>query len=214
MTDEYCLYCKQVYLCENIEHSMDPQLTPDQSLRIIQDMVLQAKKSFHRFSYYFLLWGVLLTVATLVEYAAAVQGWPHGWAIWPLMGVLGGLLSARYGARESRRQGVETFTDRVVLAIWLAYMVTLVLVIVCSVLVDRTPGPWVTILTGLPTFATGRIIRFMPLVLGGVGFWVIGAASCFTTGTTGALLFALAMVVGYIVPGFMLRRQEDGVRTS
>ena len=43
-------------------------MTPEQSLRLIQSMIGQAKRSFSRVSFYFLLWGVLLTLAMLATY--------------------------------------------------------------------------------------------------------------------------------------------------
>jgi hypothetical protein len=72
----------------------------------------------------------------------------------------------------------------------------------------------VTVLTGLPTFATGAILRFKPLIIGGILFWCIGAAGFFVPGTEGALLYVGAMFFGYIVPGYLLKRQEDAVRAA
>ncbi len=37
----------------------------------------------------------------------------------------------------------------------------------------------IIVLTGLPTFLTGQLIRFRPLILGGILFWVLGAISYF-----------------------------------
>ena len=47
---------------------MEPALTPQQSLQLIEQMIGQAKRSFQRMSFYFLLWGVLLTLAMLTTY--------------------------------------------------------------------------------------------------------------------------------------------------
>jgi hypothetical protein len=66
----------------------------------------------------------------------------------------------------------------------------------------------------MPTFITGGILRFRPLVVGGVLFWLFGMVSLFVWPEQGALLFGLALVTGYIIPGILLKRQEDGVRTA
>lgn len=193
---------------------MNTTLDPAQSLKLIEDMIGQAKRSFSRMSFYFLLWGCLLLVATLTEYFVGAAGLSNGWLGWPILGTLGGVVSAVHGAREGRKSGVSTFTDRVFMWIWSAFTLTLVIVIISSVAVDQRPGPWVSIITGMPTFITGGILRFRPLMAGGVLFWVFGLLALFVWPEHGALLFGLALLLGYIIPGILLKRQEDGVRTA
>ncbi|MBK7268463.1 MAG: hypothetical protein IPI07_02725 [Flavobacteriales bacterium] len=58
-------------------------------------------------------------------------------------------------------------------------------------------------------------MRFRPLILGGILFWVAGIAMQFTQDA--AILVGLycgAMLLGYIVPGVLLKRQEDVLRTA
>jgi hypothetical protein len=57
-------------------------------------------------------------------------------------------------------------------------------------------------------------MRFRPLIFGGVLFWVLGAVSYFVDMQTMALLYIAAMLFGYLVPGYLLKRQEDGLRTA
>jgi hypothetical protein len=193
---------------------MERTMTPDESLHVIESMIQQAKQSFHRMSFYFLLWGFVLLGATLFEYFMASTGRPYGWGAWPVLGTVAGIASGIRGAREGRRVGVSTAMDRVFAWLWSGFTITLVLLIAASVAREMNPGPLVMVLTGLPTFVTGMMIRFRPLVVGGLLFWAIGTASFFVDGTTGALLFAVAMVFGYIIPGLLLKRQEDGLRTA
>ena len=77
---------------------METDLTPEQSLKLIESMIGSAKRSFHRISFYFLLWGVILIGAMLSEYFAARAGSSlHGKA-WGVAGLVGGIISAVRGA--------------------------------------------------------------------------------------------------------------------
>ena len=67
------------------------------------------------------------------------------------------------------------------------------------------PSGYIMILTGLPTVLTGKLIKFNPLVLGGVAFWALGTLAVFFLPAYGDLLFIFSMIVGYLVPGFMMR---------
>ena len=57
---------------------MEKELTPEQSLATIEQMIADAKRSFHRNSFYFLLWGTLLIAAMIFNYAMAVAHNPMG----------------------------------------------------------------------------------------------------------------------------------------
>jgi hypothetical protein len=194
---------------------MEQELTPSESLKLIETMIGQAKQSFHRGSFYFLLWGVLLIAAMSFNYVMAVRGNPIGEYAWPTVGMLGGILSWIHGAREAKRQHVRTMTDRMMIWLRAGYLATLLVTMIGS----GTSGGHmavgsIIVLTGLPTFITGQLMRFRPLIFGGVLFWVLGAVSYFVDMQTMALLYIAAMLFGYLVPGYLLKRQEDGLRTA
>ena len=167
-------------------------------------------------SFYFLLWGFLLIAAMVVTFLLrdSVSGWQHG-AAWGVAGTLGGIISAVRGAREGRKEPVSNPMDSTIGWLWSAFVITMILLIAFSVRsrVDATIA--ITMLTGLPTFITGQAMRFRPLVLGGVLFWLAGVAMLFVTDPLGVLvIYCSAMVLGYIVPGILLKRHEDGLRAA
>lgn len=182
-------------------------------LELINEMISVAKRSFVKMSYYFLLWGWLLFAAGLTEYLLRTQlGYAHiAWIGWPIVGVLGGILAAVRGNKESKSAGATTYMNRVFTYLWGGFVVTLVLYIVASVMHHTNPGPGIIILTGLPTFVSGGIMRFKPLLIGGCTFWVLGIAAHVLPAEWSSLLFCLALVLGYLVPGYLLQKAErDG----
>lgn len=196
---------------------MEQDLTPEQSLKLIESMIGQAKKSFHRMSFYFLLWGVLLTLAMASQLLAVQLGW-HGKYIgmfWVGASILGGIASAVHGFREGKRERVETLADRVLMWLWIGFMITLFATIAgAGVAGYTTPVGSIMLLTGLPTFITGQMIKFKPLIIGGILFWVLGTISFFADPLWIGILNITGMLFGYIIPGFMLQRQENGLRTA
>lgn len=195
---------------------MDTNLTPEQSLKLIDSMISQAKRSFHRMSFYFLLWGVLLTGAMLATYLLREQ--PDAWGQgvpWGVAGILGGVISSIHGARQGKLQAVANPMDGTIGWLWSSFVITMLITIVCSVMSKQDPGAMITLLTGIPTFMTGQIIRFKPLIAGGIIFWVAGILMHLTgDALLLTLLYCGAMLLGYIVPGIILKRQEDGLRTA
>ncbi len=194
---------------------MEQELTPSESLKLIETMIGQAKQSFRRNSFYFLMWGVLLIAAMVFNYVMALQDSPIGKYAWPVVGLLGGLLSWLHGARETKEQHVRTIMDRMMIWVWAGYLATMLVIMMGS---GASGGAMsaasIIVLTGLPTFLTGQLMRFKPLIFGGVLFWVLGAAAYFVDMQAVALLYIAAMLFGYLLPGYLLKRQEDGLRTA
>ena len=139
-----------------------------QSMEIIAKMIQESRKSLHRNSFYFILWGMLLIPAGIAEYF--LMGTSNYWMIWPFIGVVGGVFSFIYGKKESKRRGVHTAGDRITSYTWGAFGATLVFVIIYSVSKQLTPHPLILITAGLATFISGGISQFKPFVWGGCVF--------------------------------------------
>ncbi len=180
-------------------------ISNEQRLAIISEMVTKACFNFSRGSFYFILWGVLLFISAIYEYPAdQVLELSAPWIGWPIAGVVGGIISAVY-SRKAYSDQPSSHLDRVYSSIWMVYFLTLILLVVAWVSNKVNPGSYIMILTGFPTFLTGYILRFKPLQWGGVAFWVLGFVSLYWLEDYRSLIFALSMILGYAVPGFMMR---------
>ena len=181
-------------------------MTKEQSLALITEMINKARFNFSRGSFYFILWGVLLFLSAVYEYTAdRVLDLPMPWIAWPIVGVIGGILSAVYSSRVYKDEP-SSHLDRVYSSIWMVYFVTLILLIVAWVSNRINPGSYIMIVTGFPTFLTGYVLRFKPLQWGGVIFWTLGLISLFLFDEYRSLIFGVAMLLGYVVPGVMMRK--------
>lgn len=193
---------------------MDRTPTPEQSLRLIEDTIHQARRSYQKINFYFLVWGILFACAGVAAYMLQQQDVHYHFLVWPFAGIIGGIISGIKGKRDGERSQVVTLMDKVHQWLWMAYVITLVIMIVALVKLRMDPNPFVLVLTALPTFVSGTLIRFKPLMVGGILFWCIGFVSFFAFREYSALVYSLGILVGYIIPGIMLKRQEDGIRTT
>lgn len=179
-----------------------------QSIEIIENMFLESKKSLHRNSFYFILWGILLIPAGVAEYF--LWGEDNFWIIWPVMGIVGGIVSTIYGVREGNRSGVQTAGDRVTSFTWGAFVFTMILAIIYTVNNNLSASPMVLMLAGSATFISGGISKFSPFIWGGI-ILEVGAILCafvFAPQYHG-LVFAGSILFGYVIPGLILRKSEN-----
>ncbi|NQV52733.1 MAG: hypothetical protein HQ500_06095 [Flavobacteriales bacterium] len=184
-------------------------MTNEQRLTLITDMINKARFNFSRGSFYFILWGAILFGAAVYEYiAGSVFDLAMPWIGWPIAGILGGGFSAVY-SRKEYSDGPSTHLDKIYSSIWMVYFVTLIMLVVAWVSNHISPGSYIMIITGFPTFLTGYILKFKPLQWGGIAFWVLGLLSLYFMHDYSSLIFALSMVLGYVIPGFMMRSMQS-----
>ncbi len=179
------------------------------SLDIINQMLLESKKSLHRNSFYFILWGILLVPAGIFDYI--MHGQHNAWIAWPAIGIIGGIVSGVYGAREDKRSGVETMGDRITLYTWGSFGFGLIFSLAFSFFLKISPYPMILMLSGIATFISGGISKFKPFIWGAVAL-EIGAVICafFLHFSYHGIIFAIAILLGYLIPGYLLRKEENG----
>ncbi len=68
-------------------------------------------------------------------------------------------------------------------------------------------APYIMVLAGLPTFISGIILKFRPLVIGGICFWIIAIIMSFAGPEIFPLGMPVAVVAGYLIPGYMLKNK-------
>ncbi|MGI8893676.1 MAG: hypothetical protein ACR2GN_09490 [Bacteroidia bacterium] len=209
---KFGLYHKLLYICRINNKTMNTnpqQFPPEDSFRVINEMINAARKNFTRISFFFLLWGWLLLAAGIAEFFLFHSfNYEYAWMVWPAMGIIGGIISGIHSKKQEKNAGSVSFMDKLFSYLWIGFFFTLILIIVGTVSQNQLPHSLIMILTGMPTFVTGRILKFKPLIIGGVVFWIIGILSLYLYPQYISITFSIAILLGYIIPGYMLMKQE------
>ena len=184
-------------------------LNPQESLRVIRETIDLAKNSIRQNGFHFLLWGWLVVIASLADYYLdVVMNHPKHFMAWIIMTVIGVPAAIIYEWRRGKKQpkaanAIRDWYGRV----WMAFGISLFLTIILTLNSHISPVPYILILAGFATFVSGSLLRFAPLIYGAVALWV-GAAVCLNVGYQEHLLVeAVAMIAGYLIPGYLLNSQ-------
>lgn len=180
--------------------------SPEESLKVIQTMINQAKNSVADRSFYFLLWGWLVFIGALLQFTLKViVRTPNHPVAWNIM-FIGIIVSILHGVKE-RDRTVKTFVDEGLRSIWMC--IGIVQFVVVFVFMRR--GDWehcytiFILLYSVGCFLTGRLLNFAPLVWGGVSCWGLAILTTYVNTDTNILLMAVAILLSYIIPGHLLR---------
>jgi len=185
----------------------EKMMTGEESLKIITEMINKTKVNFSQSIFHFLLWGWLVFACSLSEYLLArFTTLASPWYVW-LLTVPGVFVSMTYGFIKGRNSKVLTYGDMLNMWTWLGFFVTIIILFALMKTRLESISPFILMLAGLPTFLTGFIIRFKPLILGGISMWILSIVSGFGGPDIAPFAVPVAMITGYLVPAYMLRRK-------
>lgn len=188
--------------------SNEKALNPEESLQIIEKMINRTKENIHENSFYFLLWGWIVLIGILGQTILAnFTDFAKPYLTW-LVIIIGLIINIIYAMRQGKKTRISTHVDKVNFMVWIAFLVSYTITIVFMAKLNYNIVPIIFLLTGNATFLTGIVIKFKPLIWGGIVFW-IGAIGLFILpGNVSIFVPPLAIVLGYLVPGYLLKSQN------
>jgi hypothetical protein len=187
---------------------MENNFSPQQSLDLIQEMISKTKANLGENSIYFLLWGWVTFLAIIGQFfLKVVLGNEHHYLVW-LLTIPTAIMTIIYSARRHNKYKVKTYIGESMSYLWTGIGISF---FILSMIISNSSGGWANawpffiLMYGLGTFVSGMILKFRPLVIGGVISWVLSLVSVFVAFDYQLLLAAAAILSSYIIPGHLLR---------
>ncbi len=181
--------------------------TTEESLRIITEMISKTKVNIRQSSFHLLFWGWLIFFCSLSEYLLLkLTDFSSPWYVWYLV-IPGVFVSMIYGFIKGRKERVYTYATNLYVWTWIAFMASAIVLFIIIW------GRWelfaslILAMAALPTFISGIIIKFRPLLIGAVIFWILALIARFGGHDIASLAVPVAMLAGYLIPGYMLKKQ-------
>lgn len=191
---------------------MKDSLNEQQSLQIIYETIENAKSNVKDNAFFYLLWGWLVLIASLSQYILLTYtSFRLHYIGWPVLMSIGGIVSGIYGYRLGKKASVKTHLDTIIISLWLGFLVLIFTILVMTFAGSfwfNVSSPLIIILFSFATFLSGMILKFRPLVIGGTISWMVGVAAFLVTPDIQQLLTALAIIIAYLIPGYMLKSKK------
>jgi hypothetical protein len=183
-------------------------LTAQQSLAIITAMIHEAKGRARKNAFHFLLWGWVIVVANLGMYTLTKLGYPYPYAVWGIT-IPAWIISMYKGFKQEREKQASTHFDKVTLGLWISFGITVFTIVAFGHKLNYQINPLIITVSAIPTFVSGVLLKFKPIMFGGAAFWVFGIIGFLTPVETQPLIGAVAILCGYLVPGYLLRSKKE-----
>ena len=183
-------------------------MTEKESILLITSMISKAQNRVRESGKLYLLWGWLIFFCSIIQFISlhffnynAYYCW---FATWVLL-----IYQILFLRKKKRTRRVKTYTEDINSFIWVAFFVCLMINLFVAIQFKRYEliTPLLLTLYGMPTFLSGIILKFKPLIFGGIGCWLIALLSPFINVDYQLLLVAVSISVGWIIPGYLLKQK-------
>ena len=212
----------------------EKQLSEQESLKLITEMIHKAKGSVHESGTSAILWGSVIAVCGLTTFAQEHWKFSLGFDIWLL--TLAAIVPQVFlSIRESRQRKALTYTESALNVVWIVYTISIFALVFYNNVVPGVSDRWdahdhrvimqyidenegtvfhhyipsvfslFLLLYAIPTLTTGLVARFRPMIIGATLCYIFFIISCFTAFEYDALLNGLAGIFNWLIPGLILR---------
>jgi hypothetical protein len=182
----------------------EKQLTQEESLRIIHEMISAAKNDVKADAFIFLLWGWLVFIASISQFILVKMDSEWNSLPWMLMPV-GGIVTVIYSIRKGKKDRTKTTVTESLKYTWIAFTVALCIIMFSGSFNSSQLLPSIMVLYGMGLFLSGGALKFTPLIIGGIFCWICAVAGYRMEVLYQLLVIALAVLGGYIIPGYLLK---------
>lgn len=181
-----------------------------EALNVIEEMVNSSRYRMKNDAKYFLLWGWMVFAAAIIHFVMMNTGVGNSWLIWPLFMGLALVVYVIMIRNSSHPKEASTYVDRVSRYLWFGFSGPLLITILIGVFYSWAAAyPFFMAIYGWSAIVSGGLLKFKPLVWGGIASCITGVVTVFVPGMYILLMLALAILAGFIIPGHTLSRVES-----
>lgn len=189
------------------------QITNEQALEVIKEMIGKTKEKQDQTGFYHLLWGILISLAivamlvlTEFELYSMIK---FSWALFCFGGAI---TSVVYSKKTFCKQGVIKYPDLGLGAIWICTMIAMFFVGFVFPFLDayklHVIFTMVCLLMGIANVSTGILIKQRMSIISGILWWIGSVLFLIIKNEVIFMgVFVLLLIVNNIIPGIILYKR-------
>ena len=178
-----------------------------EQLNLINEAINKTKEQLKPTSINFIFWGLLISMMSLIHYSFPefIQKTAYSSILyWTIIPIIGMIITIIYNIKVGVRLGFETHIGRALKLVWGVFNIAWLLIVVLSIFKKQNPVEEILFLLGVILLITALLIRFTPLIVGGIAVIACSVLITLSTGVNVLLINAVATFVGLFIPGLSL----------
>ena len=180
----------------------------EKQIQTINNVINSTKENLKPLSINLIFWGIFVNALSCFHYVfpSFVQSTKYSAAFyWTIPSIIGMLFMVYYNIKIRKTLGYETHLSRVIKIIWGVFGISWIYIVALSFyLKNYHPVPPILFLLSLILIMTGLIIKFKPVILGGIFLTIFTFYLNFNPGINLLLVNIVGVSLGMLVPGLSL----------
>lgn len=183
-------------------------LTPRESLSVINEMISTARSRLNENGYIYRFWGWLIFVCALAQFVLfKLEFFEYNYFPYLLLLPAGIYTWVKESRRHRQQRG--SYINSVMTALWIPLAANLAIVgFLIWPVFEISPTPFLLIFLAIGAIVSGGTIKFTPLIWGGILCNAIGIAAFFAPWLYHPLLLAAGIVAADLIPGYMIKNKH------
>ena len=200
-------------------------LTPEEGFDVINKAIANFKINYKESAKVFLLWGWILALTSISNFIILkiLSNWEPSelkagnWELpglfilgnWVLFILIGFIIMFFMVRKMNKNKKVFSHIDKFIDNLWWVTAPSFFIAAFICIKLGINPPPLMLLVAGMATTTTGLVIKFKPLIFGGMSFFIFSIASTYVTNEYLALVVCGAIICGYLIPGYFLKSVKD-----
>ena len=194
-------------------------ISAEKQIETINNVINSTKENLKPLSINLIFWGIFVNVLSCFHFAfpSLVESSKYSAALyWLIPSIIGMFYMVYFNMKTRKTIGYETHLSRVIKIIWGVFGISWIYIVGLSFyLKNYHPVPPILFLLSLILIMTGLIIKFKPVILGGIFLTIFTFYLNFNPGINLLLVNIVGVSLGMLVPGLSLfyfksRNNPDG----
>jgi len=189
-------------------------LTPEESFSIINKAIANFKLNYRETAKVFLLWGWVLAIASFSNFIILKILYSResfesigllslcNWALFLLIGFVIMIIMEN---KLNKDKKVFSYLESYFKNLWTVTAASFIIATFLCIKLEINPPPIMLLIAGMATTTSGLLIKYRPVIIGGMGFFIFSLAATFVSNEYISLIVFAAIICGYLIPGYLLK---------
>jgi hypothetical protein len=195
----------------NIKNQNEP-IPPGDELKIIQQMIEKTKSDTAESGGSLLLWGWTTLAACACLYALVFAGLSRlAWLPWTILMPLAAIIEIIKIFKKQKKIKILTYSQHALSGLWIACGISMFMLAFLALPLGAISYkfiiPGIAMFVAVAMYSTGQIVEWKLLKFSALIWWLSAVVSMLIQWHYQTMVFAAAVILGYLVPGYILRYQ-------
>jgi hypothetical protein len=185
---------------------MEDTFDERESLKLISEMIGKAKSSYITTGAASIVWGILIIICSLLTWGQLYFNQFFNFDVWLLV-FIAVIFQIYFSIKEKKQRKFVAHDEQVMTYVWSTFGICIFIFSFYNSKFgsfEHSANSIFLLLYGIPTFITGGVYKFKPMIIGGLVCWVLCIVSMFTNAATDMLFMAASGLFAWLIPGVIL----------